>query len=81
MIIQTAIGPAGVTHRLALAVEIRDAITNRLAATPVRVGRELAGQAVSAAGGRPRIPAGHARTSSDPAQRGSSSAAGRGCRP
>jgi hypothetical protein len=46
MIIQTAIGPAGVTHRLALAVEIRDAITNRLAATPVRVGRELAGQAI-----------------------------------
>ena len=50
MIIQTAIGPAEVTHRLALAVEIRDAITNRLAATPVRVGRELAGPALSRLG-------------------------------
>ncbi len=50
MIIQTAIGPAEVTHRLALAVEIRDAITNRLAATPVRVGRELAGPTLTGAG-------------------------------
>lgn len=47
MIIQTAIGPAEVAHRLALAVEIRDAITNRLAAAPVRVGRELAGPALT----------------------------------
>jgi len=30
-----------VAHRLALAVEVRDAVTNRLADTPVRVGREI----------------------------------------
>ena len=41
MIIQTAAGPARVMHRLALAVEVLDAVTNRLADMPVRVGREI----------------------------------------
>jgi hypothetical protein len=42
MIIQTPVGPARVMHRLALAVEVLDAITDRLAEMPVRVGREVA---------------------------------------
>jgi hypothetical protein len=42
MIIQTPVGPARVMHRLALAVEVLDAVTDRLADMPVRVGREVA---------------------------------------
>lgn len=56
MIIQTPAGPALVTHRLALAVEVRDAITSRLADTPVRVGRELAGPVLAGRGGPPPDP-------------------------
>jgi len=41
MIIQTPAGPARVMHRLALAVEVRDAVTGRLADMPVRAGREI----------------------------------------
>lgn len=42
MIIQTSVGPARVMQRLALAVEVPDAMTDRLADMPVRVGREIA---------------------------------------
>lgn len=42
MIIQTPVGPARVMHRLALAVEVLDAVTDRLADMPVRVGYEVA---------------------------------------
>ena len=56
MIIQTPAGPAFVAHRLALAVEVRDAVTNRLADTPVRVGRELAGPILAGRGGPPPDP-------------------------
>lgn len=42
MIIQTPAGPARVMHRLALAVEVLDAVTDRLADMPVRVGYEVA---------------------------------------
>jgi hypothetical protein len=42
MIIQTPAGPARVMHRLALAVEVRDAVTGRLADMRVRAGREIA---------------------------------------
>lgn len=42
MIIQTPVGPAYVMHRLALAVEVLDAVTDRLADMPVRVGYEVA---------------------------------------
>ena len=53
MIIQTTAGAALVTHRLALAVEVRDAITSRLADTPMRVGRELAGPVLGRGGPPP----------------------------
>lgn len=42
MIIQTSVGPAQVMQRLALAVEVPDAMTDRPADMPVRVGREVA---------------------------------------
>lgn len=42
MIIQTSAGPAQVMQRLALAVEVPDAMTDRPADMPVRVGREVA---------------------------------------
>jgi hypothetical protein len=50
MIIQTAAGSAVVTHRLALAVEVYDAVTSRLADAPVRVGREAAGHLTAGPG-------------------------------
>jgi hypothetical protein len=40
-VIDTSVGPAAVLHRLALAVEVVDPLTDRLAVTPLRVGREL----------------------------------------
>ena len=39
--IDTSVGPAAVLHRLALAVEVVDPLTDRLAVTPLRAGREL----------------------------------------
>ena len=39
--IETSIGPADVLHRLALAIECRDSLTNRLAISPLRAGYEL----------------------------------------
>ena len=39
--IETSTGAADVLHRLALAVECRDALTDRLAISPLRVGYEL----------------------------------------
>ena len=39
--IDTSVGPAAVLHRLALAVEVRDPLTVRLALTPLRAGREV----------------------------------------
>jgi hypothetical protein len=39
--IETSIGPSDVLHRLALAVECRDALTDRLAISPLRAGYEL----------------------------------------
>lgn len=50
MIIETPFGPAQVTQRLALAVEVRDAITSRLAGMPVRAGREVSGLPVGGPG-------------------------------
>jgi hypothetical protein len=40
-VIETSVGPVDVWHRLALAVECRDALTNQLVVTPLRVGYEL----------------------------------------
>jgi hypothetical protein len=41
LVIDTAIGPANVLHRLALGVECLDAVTGRLVCTSVLVGREM----------------------------------------
>jgi hypothetical protein len=56
VIIQTTAGSAFVAHRLTLAVEVRDAVTNRLADIPVRVGRETTA----------RVPAGGGPQAADP---------------
>ena len=39
--IDTSVGPAAVLHRLALAVEVMDPLTDRLALTALRTGREV----------------------------------------
>ena len=41
LVIDTAVGPANVLHRLALGVECLDAVTGRLVRTGVLVGREM----------------------------------------